>query len=263
MKKASVVLLAAVLVAAFAGLAAAAPASVNWTGFYLGANAGYGWGNGDIKISGEYEDESFSEKIKIAPDGIIGGFQAGYNSRTDSFIIGVETDFQFSDMNGSKTVSFEPDPYSYVEGRVSQSTDWFGTLRLRAGVLANPSTLLYATGGFAYGRVKYGVSGSYYYDGYFSPVSATEGNDNGYSISVSDGKTKTGWTVGGGIEHAFDKNWSIKAEYLYYKLGSRVFSDSDLYSDSEIQSADSSADYIQAKWGASAGIARIGFNYRF
>jgi outer membrane immunogenic protein len=34
----------------------------------------------------------------------------------------------------------------------------------------------------------------------------------------------TGWTAGGGLEWKLDARWSVKAEYLYYDLGSVDFS---------------------------------------
>lgn len=98
----------------------AAPAPVStWTGFYIGANVGYGWGS-----------SAFG-----SPGGAIGGLQAGYNWQFGSpFVLGVETDFQFSGISGG--------PYGL---------DYFGTIRARAGY-AIDRVLVYATGGFAYGQ---------------------------------------------------------------------------------------------------------------
>ena len=76
--------------------------------------------------------------------------------------------------------------------------DWFGTVRGRVGY-AWDRTLIYATGGFAYGNVE---------DRYFDPVVGT----------TSSSSTRTGWTVGGGAEYAFTDNWTVKGEYLYVDL---------------------------------------------
>lgn len=102
---------------------APAPAPFTWTGFYLGANAGYGWGTA-----------GWSPDI----DGFIGGLQAGYNWQGASpFVIGVETDIQYSDVSSGV-----------------YTLDYFGTLRARLGY-AFDQILVYGTGGFAYGSGTY------------------------------------------------------------------------------------------------------------
>ena len=105
-----------------------APAPIfTWTGFYLGANAGYGWGEAD-----------YSSDI----DGFLGGIQAGYNFQLSGpFVIGVEADIQ----------------YSNIESSVF-TLDYFGTVRARAG-FAVDQFLLYGTGGLAYGRGTYELGG--------------------------------------------------------------------------------------------------------
>jgi len=119
--------------AAAADLAYKAPAAYavapvfTWTGFYLGANAGYGWGEADY--SGDI-------------DGFLGGIQAGYNYQLSGpFVIGVEADIQ----------------YSNIESSVF-TLDYFGTVRARAG-FAVDQFLLFGTAGFAYGRGSYEVAG--------------------------------------------------------------------------------------------------------
>ena len=119
--------------AAAADLAYKAPAAYavapvfTWTGFYLGVNAGYGWGEADY--SGDI-------------DGFLGGIQAGYNYQLSGpFVIGVEADIQ----------------YSNIESSVF-TLDYFGTVRARAG-FAVDQFLLFSTAGFAYGRGSYEVAG--------------------------------------------------------------------------------------------------------
>ena len=86
----------------------------------------------------------------------------------------------------------------------SSRMDFFGTVRGRLGYVFD-RTLIYATGGFAYGDVRNSAS-------FFG----TAGN---LQFSGSTNKIETGYTVGGGIEHAFAPNWTVKGEYLYYNLG--------------------------------------------
>lgn len=120
--------------AAAADLAYPAPATAyapppvfTWTGFYIGANAGYGWGDAD-----------YSSTI----DGFLGGLQAGYNWQgAGPLVLGVETDIQLSNVKSQ-----------------NYSLDYFGTLRARLG-FAVDQFLIYGTGGLAYGRGSYEVLG--------------------------------------------------------------------------------------------------------
>jgi outer membrane immunogenic protein len=87
---------------------------------------------------------------------------------------------------------------------------WFGTVRGRLGVTPWDRTLLYATGGFAYGKVGNDAA-----IGFPFPLGGFDG-----FFSGSQSSTRTGWTVGGGLEHAWRGPWSVKLEYLYVDLGS-------------------------------------------
>ena len=178
------ILLASVALFGFAGAASAAdlpvraapPAPIiaavpvfTWTGFYVGVNAGYGWNaNDSITVGGvrfDLDDEG----------GFVGGAQAGYNYQIGSFVVGLEGDIQYADFGGDDRFDFDGDGILDDDFNTS---DWFGTVRARAGV-AFDRALIYATGGFAFA-------------------------DNA-----------TGWTVGGGLEYAFTNNLSAKIEGLY------------------------------------------------
>ena len=152
------------------------PAPVyGWTGFYVGGNIGYSWG----KASGDLNDPaiaffsglgslptSFSESLK--PKGAIAGGQFGYNCQINpTWVVGLEADLQTSDEHARSSQSASTGGASAggstsstvdttFEGRIS----WFGTARARTGCLLirPPTTLLYGTGGFAFGGAE--VSGS-------------------------------------------------------------------------------------------------------
>src|SRR3954451_23189494 len=70
--------------------------------------------------------------------------------------------------------------------------------------------LLYATGGLAYGRTDLAYTGTIGFP--IAPTGVLSGTS-------SNSRTSLGYALGGGLEYAFWKNWSIKAEYLYYNLG--------------------------------------------
>ncbi|GLK70900.1 porin family protein [Ancylobacter dichloromethanicus] len=102
-----------------------------WTGFYLGANAGYAWGSG----------ESGAEIIGLDPSGFLGGGQIGVNYQFDNnVVLGAEADFQGSDIK---------DSYAGYESKM----DYFGTVRARLGY-AFGNVLPYVTGGLAWGHTE-------------------------------------------------------------------------------------------------------------
>ncbi len=189
-----------------------------WTGFYFGGNAGYGWGSADTHFDPLPDAVTFFNlrPITLGPDpsGFIGGGQVGYNWQWNKWLVlGVETDFQGSDMEGSEFTSpiirndGTPFPNSTSFLEAHERTQWFGTARGRIGFSPLCRLLVYATGGLAYGNIDYSATTNFGSGGGFST----------YPVSFS--KTKTGWTVGGGLEYALTHHWSLKAEYLYYDLG--------------------------------------------
>ncbi|TJV00334.1 MAG: porin family protein [Mesorhizobium sp.] len=162
-------------------------ASFDWTGAYIGVNAGGGFGK--FKY-----DPNFGTGLDLTASGFLGGVQAGYNWQSGQMVYGVEADFQGSAVKAS--ISGIGGPGTALETKI----DWFGTVRARIGYTPVDRFLVYGTGGFAYGHDKttFGAGGDF-------------------------SKTKTGWTVGAGVEYAINTNWTIKSEYLYTDLGKSTF----------------------------------------
>ncbi|MFG1383532.1 outer membrane protein [Xanthobacter versatilis] len=177
----------------------------SWTGFYIGANVGYG---GDKFTFDEVESYNgypyYATSTSLNSSGFFAGGQIGYNYQfANNVVLGAETDLQWSGIEGKADYSsvylYGGYPYSSSFGA---SVDYFGTIRARIGY-AFDRFLPYITGGAAYGKTK--VSGSYY-----------DYSVGGFSASG----TNWGWTVGGGVEYAITNNWTFKTEYLYVDLGS-------------------------------------------
>jgi outer membrane immunogenic protein len=154
-----------------APIIAAAPI-FTWSGFYAGVNAGWGWRSDDEESVVLAPGPGVVPGTLIFPDsgdgGFVGGAQIGYNFQTGSFVWGLEADIQWADTDQDEEVRFVPAgaPGTFVPGEFDNNlSDWFGTVRARAGV-AFDRVLVYATGGVAF----------------------TE--------------DKAGWTVGGGAEWA-------------------------------------------------------------
>jgi outer membrane immunogenic protein len=210
----------------------------NWNGWYGGVNFGYAGGNEtdrELVVSGPgfpilgpagagtvlYAGPN---NFRLSPQGVAGGAQAGYNWQTSTnIVLGVEADIQGSGIKGSigcilgcgVPIQTVPGPFplqffpvTFTSDAYSHKIDWFGTVRGRVGY-ANGPTMVYLTGGLAYGDVQ--RSGN--------AVGTTV--FNAFAGNYSASTTKVGWTVGvGGEAKLFNHpNWSIKGEYLYVDLG--------------------------------------------
>ncbi|MGF9764024.1 outer membrane beta-barrel protein [Microvirga sp. 0TCS3.31] len=133
-----------------------------WSGFYAGVNAGWGWRSDDEESVLLAPGPGVVPGTLIFPDsgdgGFVGGAQIGYNFQTGSFVWGVEADIQWADTDQGEEVRFVPAGAvgTFVPGEFENDlSDWFGTVRLRAGV-AFDRVLVYATGGVAYTEDKAG-----------------------------------------------------------------------------------------------------------
>jgi outer membrane immunogenic protein len=169
----------------------------SWTGWYIGANAGYGVGYGQ----GTFAFGPILETFNAMPAGAFGGGQLGYNYQFGSFVLGAETDIQGAGISDTRTCLLGCVPGS--SALIDQKLNWFGTTRARLG-LANGPVLTYVTGGAAYGGTETGLTTTF----------------GGATAASSVSATKSGWTWGTGVEAALGGNWTAKAEYLYLDLGS-------------------------------------------
>ena len=81
------------------GPAAYAPAPVaGWSGFYIGANAGGGMSRAHSEFSVAGATFATADTDLWGP---AGGVQAGYNWQSGALLVGVETDFQWSNLKGN------------------------------------------------------------------------------------------------------------------------------------------------------------------
>jgi outer membrane immunogenic protein len=233
-----------------------APAPIyNWTGFYVGGNIGYGWGNGDTSFTPLPSAAAFINLTPMTlspnPKGVLGGLQLGYNWQAGTWLLGAEADIQASGVKGDAMVApipnFAPAGSTFAgsAATASENIKWFGTLRARAGILVNPMLLAYATGGLAYGNVAYAANTNY--------ISGLCPGCVQYPTSFS--KTKAGWTVGAGLEWAFMPNWTAKIEYLYIDLGSESATVNPVPANPPFQ--------VAYNWKTTENIVRVGLNWKF
>ncbi|WMT86685.1 outer membrane beta-barrel protein [Pelagibacterium sp. 26DY04] len=142
-----------------------------WDGFYAGINGGYGWGEFD---AGAIDSDEL--------EGWLGGAQVGYNWNAGGMIVGVEGDYQFSDIKWDETVGGVD---------VDAGLNHFGTVRARLG--ADMGTFMpYVTAGVAFGELGYELDGG---------EEETE-----YGVGLA---------AGAGVEAMVTDNISLRGEYLY------------------------------------------------
>jgi outer membrane immunogenic protein len=158
------------------------PNSVNWTGWYVGAQFGGSF------ASASWTDPFSQTSNSLRPSGVLGGGQLGVNWMRDSLLFGAEADFTWTGLESSgNEASFSSRWLSLVTGRVGYAFNQF---------------LVYAKGGAAFASARATVM------------------DLG-KLADTGTTTQVGWTVGGGVEYALNPNWSVRLEYDFVDFQSR------------------------------------------
>jgi outer membrane immunogenic protein len=188
----------------------ARPLAYDWSGLHVGITGGGAFDD---------HDPSFGF-VNIAPadqvglprgaaltnsGGLIGG-EIGYDVQTGGWVVGVESDFSWTNFGDSATTIIPNDPTTgrpQLTFATNYQMDWFSTVRGRVGIPFD-HFLIYGTGGLAFADVSMNQT-------------VTVGNSG--QLAGSTDKTKTGWTLGGGAEYALCENITLKAEALWFDLG--------------------------------------------
>jgi outer membrane immunogenic protein len=199
-------LLGSLTLALSAGAAAAQDQSYDWSGAYIGAQAGYGWGDAKATPSGIPGWPA----TDISPDGIFGGAFAGYNYQVDGgLVLGVDSDFSLASIGSeSKWIGFDGLPVKPEQLNFTRIR-WTANLRGRMGY-AFDRALFFVAGGLAVADVRIDDMAT-------------------GSRRPSLDKTLTGWTVGAGMDYAFNNSLFGRVEYRYSDFG--TVSNSHVYSD--------------------------------
>jgi outer membrane immunogenic protein len=235
------------------------PAAYNWTGFYIGVNAGGAWANFDPTTSTVFSPTGYfalSSVPAIAaaglqtsnPSGFTGGGQAGYNWQSGFVVFGVEADFEALHLSGTTTTGAvypccAPTAFSITS---TTNTNWLFTARPRIGI-ANNNWLFYATGGLAVTDLH----GTFTFADTFATAAE--------SASIST--TKAGWTVGGGVEAALWGNWILRGEYLYVNMGTETVTSTNLVAFTPRIAFPTNV--FTHTMDLKASIARAGLSYKF
>jgi outer membrane immunogenic protein len=180
----------------------------SWSGFYIGAHIGTGWGTTEAEIN----SITFGGAPVILPpgsvipvsqtqtNGFLGGVQGGYNWQISPWaVIGVEADFSWTGIKGTSPC--------LVGFGCSTDHDWIATVAGRFGVTYDRA-LFYVKGGVAWAQTTYAASVNF-------------GLAGSFTTSVDD--TRVGALFGTGVEYAFLPGWSAKIEYNYIDYGKDDF----------------------------------------
>jgi outer membrane immunogenic protein len=233
----------------------------NWSGFYIGLNAGGASATSRINSSVACKnndppvDTIFScpfttpDEVpgsttaaplaaagtgKLSDGGFTGGGQVGYNLQTGSFVFGLEVDAESFRLGASRSVATAGPIFI-----TSFDTNWLFTARTRIGLPVTPSLLLYATTGFALTDLSVGNSVA------------------GIGAASSRGLV-TGRTIGAGAEWALNRDWTLRGEYLYVDFG-------NVTTNAPTAQPNPAADFnsVRSTADLTAQIVRLGLNYRF
>jgi outer membrane immunogenic protein len=169
------------------------PPAASWAGFYIGVHAGANWQQSHNANS--YASQDGIDRLDSS--GFIGGGQIGYNWQSGNFVFGIEADGSWLSNKATLTGADQ----GYI---ASNRIRWLATVRPRFG-LAVGNTMAYTTAGVAFGGVRN-----------IADYSSFGGN------ITSESKTRVGWTVGGGVEHMWTRNFTIALEGLFVDLGRRT-----------------------------------------
>ncbi len=200
---------------------------MTFSGFYVGISGGW--------AQAEFKDKDSSGSLR--GNGGLLGLTLGYNYLlTDRFVLGLEGDVSWMSARKKQTVVDQwTGGYSIGTGRVEQT--FFATIRPRLGYTFG-NWMPYITGGLAIADTKLKYSDASYV-----------GTTLVFSEADSVSKTRTGWTIGGGVEVLLTQNLSAKLEYLYADFGSTRYHWNNGFSTGKVSIKDN--------------IVRAGVNYRF
>ena len=185
---------------------APAVAAPTWAGFYVGPAFGWTFGSSEGDYTGVVVPPAPPAAMvfypfDLKPDGASLGGQLGYNLQYGGWVFGIEGDLNWI----VKAEERHWDPAG--TGRYDEiELLWTAHGRGRFGYLFN-QYLLYFAGGVAFAGTR---------NGHYGPIGAV-------GTLWSDSRTRTGYSLGGGIEAHLNAQWLVRAEYLHDHFGNEYF----------------------------------------
>ena len=212
----------------------------NWSGLYLGAHAGYAWGNVDVRdTDGGVNPGPFD----YTANGAFGGGTVGANWQIGPFVMGPEVDLGYMNLTGSSTIPSSDPNYHQ---NLTLDGGFYAVAGGRVGV-AFGNALIYGKGGWAFydGQAEQATTKTYYTPTGTDPFS--------------------GFAYGGGLEYALRGGWSVKAEFLHFNFGTQggVQEKTSIPVLPEPDDGTLIGDKFHNTHDLSADTVKIGINYKF
>jgi len=182
-----------ILVATVSAIALSASAQAG--DFYVGLSAGHDFGTVDGVATnaaglfpGAYDYDASGGSI---------GILAGFNIHHDNLVLGLEGDINWSDIDEQADfVNTLATDYTH-----ETEVNWTAAIRARLGI-THGNNIVYVAAGYALADTDQNIR----FTGAPAPFQ-----------SYSD--TRSGWTLGAGVDHAFDETFSGRLEYRYTNYG--------------------------------------------
>jgi outer membrane immunogenic protein len=239
----------------------APPPVWTWTGFYIGAHVGAGWGTTESTLTdaaivapGGALAAAFSFPFsQNSRSGFLGGVQAGYNWQSGWAVFGVQGDFAGADITGTNPC--------LLLLSCSSDTNWLATVSGRLGAVVLDRGLVYVKGGAAWMNTNHSVN----LPGFGTLLGGGGGGLAAFSGAelASRESTAFGWLIGMGTEWQITPNWTAFVEYNYIRFDTK--NESFLINPALIAAAGGAGTTITvgADLRNTMSIAKVGVNYKF
>jgi len=199
----------------------------NWTGCYIGAHVGGGWGRKDFSDPTGLNFAPAGAVIEVDTRGALAGGQIGCNYQfATNWVLGIDADLSWTNSEGETR-----DPF-FANKNIVARTEWLATATGQLGYTWE-RWMLYGKGGAAWARDQYHTTNPALYD-----FAGTE--------------VRAGWVVGVGLEWALWHRWSAKLEFDHYDFGSRTVTLTDRNLGSQPADIEQRVEAV-----------KFGLNYRF
>jgi outer membrane immunogenic protein len=170
----------------------------DWTGVYVGAFGGGGFGNHNVNNTNGAPAPFANFTANYSSTGGLAGGEVGYNWQSGNYLVGIESDLFWSGIKGNDASQFNAGAFPGVTAVDADNLRWGGTLRVRGGFTVD-RWLMFFTGGYAFGSIQH-------------TNSPPGGVVDRFNVQGN------GLTAGGGFAYAITNNVSAKFEYRYYNF---------------------------------------------
>jgi opacity protein-like surface antigen len=172
-----------------------------WTGFHVGAHAGFAFSGEDATSAFLGTPVTFSTN----PSGVLGGLEAGYDYQfSPNWLVGAAVELSWTTASGNFNFITTTPAGAVASGIFNSTHSWYDTFTGRVGYVIS-DWVLYAKGGAAWINADYSLAAS--------------GPFGGGSVN----STRGGYALGSGAEWMFGPGWSTKLEYDYLGFDSNSY----------------------------------------